>query len=74
MRLDVISISSPVWGFLPRRDRFFRTTKLPNPDKQLSILAGSAHIAPFGLNAHRFYHIMFAFLDMPERRDTQKAH
>jgi pimeloyl-ACP methyl ester carboxylesterase len=49
-------------------------TKLPNPDKQLSILAGSAHIAPFGLNAHRFYHIMFDFLDMPERRDTQKAH
>lgn len=39
--------------------------KLPNPDKQLSILVGSAHIAPFGLNAHRFYHTMFAFLDMP---------
>jgi pimeloyl-ACP methyl ester carboxylesterase len=49
-------------------------TKLPNSDKQLSILVGSAHIAPFGLNAHRFYHIMFAFLDMPERRDTKKAH
>jgi pimeloyl-ACP methyl ester carboxylesterase len=45
--------------------------KLPNPDKQLTVLPGSAHIAPFGLNAHRFYHIMFGFLDMPERRDRQ---
>lgn len=47
-------------------------TKLPNPDKQLTVLPGSAHIAPFGLNAHRFYHIMYAFLDMPERRDKTK--
>lgn len=46
---------------------FFR--KLPNPDKQITVLPGSAHIAPFGLNAHRFYHIMYSFLDMPERRD-----
>ena len=44
-------------------------SKLPNPDKQITVLPGSAHIAPFGLNAHRFYHIMYSFLDMPERRD-----
>jgi pimeloyl-ACP methyl ester carboxylesterase len=43
--------------------------KLPNPDKQFAVLPGSAHIAPFGLNAHRFYHVMYAFLDTPERRD-----
>jgi pimeloyl-ACP methyl ester carboxylesterase len=43
--------------------------KLPNSDKQLTVLPGSAHIAPFGLNAHLFYHIMFAFLEMPPRRD-----
>lgn len=47
--------------------------KLPNADKQLTVLPGSAHIAPFGLNAHRFYHIMYAFLDMPERRDRRDA-
>ena len=44
--------------------------KLPNPDKQLSVLPGSAHIAPFGINAHRFYHMMYAFLDMPARKDV----
>lgn len=42
---------------------------LPNPDKEMVILAGSAHIAQFGLNAHRFYHILFSFLDMPPRVD-----
>lgn len=46
--------------------------KLPNADKQLTVLPGSAHIAPFVLKAHRFYHIMYAFLDMPERRDKAK--
>jgi pimeloyl-ACP methyl ester carboxylesterase len=40
--------------------------RLPNMDKHLSVLSGSAHIAPFGLNYRRFYHIVFAFLDMPE--------
>jgi pimeloyl-ACP methyl ester carboxylesterase len=44
-------------------------TLLPNPDKQLTVLPGSAHIAPFGINAHRFYHVLFAFLDMPARKD-----
>lgn len=43
---------------------------LPNPDKQITILPGSAHIAPFGINAHRFYHILFAYLDLPLRRDN----
>jgi len=42
---------------------FFR--QLPNMDKHMSILAGSAHIAPFGVNYRRFYHILFAFFDMP---------
>jgi pimeloyl-ACP methyl ester carboxylesterase len=48
-------------------------TKLPNTDKQITILPGSAHIAPFGLNAHRFYHILFAFLEMPSRRDGKPS-
>ncbi|HZP75067.1 MAG TPA: alpha/beta fold hydrolase [Pseudolabrys sp.] len=47
--------------------------KLPNSDKQITILQGSAHIAPFGLNAHRFYHILFSFLEMPARRDSRSS-
>jgi pimeloyl-ACP methyl ester carboxylesterase len=38
--------------------------KLPNPDKQLSVLPGSAHIAQFGLNAARFYGVLFGFLKL----------
>lgn len=47
--------------------RFFE--KLPNSDKQITVLPGSAHIAHLGLNKHRFYHILFGFLELPARRD-----
>lgn len=43
---------------------------LPNPDKHLSIMAGSAHVAPFGINRHRFYHLLRGFLELPPRRDA----
>ena len=44
--------------------------KLPNDDKQMTILPGSAHIAHLGMNKHRFYHSLFGFLEMPARRDS----
>jgi pimeloyl-ACP methyl ester carboxylesterase len=43
--------------------------KLQNPDKQFTVLPGSAHIAQFGLNFPRFYHVLFGFLKMPARVD-----
>jgi pimeloyl-ACP methyl ester carboxylesterase len=42
---------------------------LDNPDKQFAVLPGSAHIAQFGRNFRRFYHIMFGFLELPPRVD-----
>ena len=36
--------------------------KLCNPDRQFTILPGSAHIAQFGLNFSRFYKVVFGFL------------
>jgi pimeloyl-ACP methyl ester carboxylesterase len=44
--------------------------KLPDPDKQFTVLPGSAHIAQFGLNFPRFYHVLFGFLNMPARVDV----
>jgi len=44
--------------------------KLPDPDKQFTVLPGSAHIAQFGLNFARFYHVLFGFLSMPVRVDA----
>tara|TARA_R110002126_G_scaffold5507_2_gene29149 strand:- start:197 stop:1105 length:909 start_codon:yes stop_codon:yes gene_type:complete len=46
---------------------FFRL--LPNMDKQFSVFAGQAHVTPLGLNRHRFWHAMEAFLTMPPRTD-----
>jgi pimeloyl-ACP methyl ester carboxylesterase len=43
--------------------------RLKNPDKQFTVLPGSAHIAQFGLNFRRFYHVLFGFLQMPARVD-----
>jgi pimeloyl-ACP methyl ester carboxylesterase len=44
--------------------------KIANPDKQFTVLPGSAHIAQFGLNFPRFYHVLFGFLQMPARVDV----
>lgn len=38
--------------------------RLPNPDKQFTVLPGSAHIAQFSVRHQRFYHVMFGFLKM----------
>jgi pimeloyl-ACP methyl ester carboxylesterase len=43
--------------------------RLSNPDRQFAVLPGSAHIAQFGRNFRRFYHILFGFLELPERVD-----
>jgi pimeloyl-ACP methyl ester carboxylesterase len=38
---------------------------LPNSDKHMSVMKHSAHIAPLGVNRHRFYHLLNAFLRLP---------
>jgi pimeloyl-ACP methyl ester carboxylesterase len=57
---DGIATEEDVMGFFSR---------LPNPDKQMVKIAGLAHTAPLGVNRHRFYHAIHAFLTMPERID-----
>jgi pimeloyl-ACP methyl ester carboxylesterase len=43
---------------------FYR--KLPNADRQFSILPGLAHSLALGTNRHLFWHCARAFLDMPQ--------
>jgi pimeloyl-ACP methyl ester carboxylesterase len=43
--------------------------RLPNADKQMLKIAGLAHTAPLGVNRHRFWHAIHAFLTMPARVD-----
>ncbi|HEX3537635.1 MAG TPA: alpha/beta fold hydrolase [Stellaceae bacterium] len=46
---------------------FFRL--LPHPDRQFVVLPGAAHALVFGHNRHQLWHVVHAFLSMPERRD-----
>ncbi len=43
---------------------------LPHKDKQFVFLPGQAHVGPLGINRHRFFHVIQAFLAIPPRRDT----
>jgi pimeloyl-ACP methyl ester carboxylesterase len=42
-------------------------SKLPNNDKQMVKMSGLAHTALLGINRHKLYHAMHAFMTMPER-------
>ena len=44
-------------------------SKLPNPDKSIIKIGGLAHAALLGVNRHRLYHAVHAFLAMPDRID-----
>ncbi|MDB5761922.1 MAG: hydrolase [Herminiimonas sp.] len=55
---DGIATDEDVMGFYAR---------LPNVDKQLVKIGGLAHTALLGINRHRFWHALHAFLTMPER-------
>ena len=57
---DGIATDEDIMGFY---------AKLPNPDKQMSKIAGLAHTAFLGVNRHRFWHSVHAFLTTPARVD-----
>ena len=57
---DGIATDEDIMGFY---------AKLPNPDKQMSKIAGLAHTAFLGVNRHRFWHSVHAFLTTPVRVD-----
>jgi alpha-beta hydrolase superfamily lysophospholipase len=44
--------------------------RLPNGDRQFSILPGTAHSVVLGINRQLFWHVMHAFLTMPPRVDA----
>jgi alpha-beta hydrolase superfamily lysophospholipase len=49
---------------LPDLQAFF--AKLPNGDRQLSIIAGAAHAIGMSRNHEAFWHVVNAFLTIPE--------
>jgi pimeloyl-ACP methyl ester carboxylesterase len=74
---DPLKLSSPVLimrgahdGIATMDDLLKFFTKLPNDDKQLTVMAGAGHITHLGLNKDRFYNTFFSFLETPARKDT----
>jgi alpha-beta hydrolase superfamily lysophospholipase len=39
--------------------------RLPNKDKQFTMIKGIAHVAVLGINRHRIWHVMNAFYTLP---------
>jgi len=45
--------------------------KLPSKDKQFIFISGLAHAATLGINRHKFWHAMQAFMTMPRNRGLE---
>jgi pimeloyl-ACP methyl ester carboxylesterase len=56
-------------GIASNEDVIAFYNKLPNNDKQFTTLSGQAHSTQHGINRHRFWHVLNAFLTLPPRRD-----
>lgn len=56
-------------GIASNEDVIAFYNKLPNNDKQFITLSAQAHSTQLGINRHRFWHVLNAFLTIPPRRD-----
>jgi len=73
VKCPVLMIRAEHDGIATEEDLMGFFSRLPNPDKQMVKIGGLAHTAPLGVNRHRFYHAIHAFLTMPERVDNTAA-
>lgn len=73
VKCPVLMIRAEHDGIATEADLMDFFSRLPNPDKQMVKIAGLAHTAPLGVNRHRFYHAIYAFLSLPERVDIAIA-
>lgn len=74
--VDPAQIASPVLiirgeydGIAAEADLLDFFGKLPSKDKQFIFISGLAHAATLGINRHKFWHVMRAFMAVPENRE-----
>jgi pimeloyl-ACP methyl ester carboxylesterase len=74
--VDPLKVHAPVLivrgefdGIATEADLFNFFTKLPNADRQFSIIPGAVHAVSLGYNRELLWHVTRAFLEMPPRRD-----
>jgi len=73
--IDPAKIACPVCiirgeydGIATEQDLLNCFGQLPSKDKQFVFISGLAHAATLGINRHKFWHAMQAFMSMPENR------
>ncbi|MFN7086761.1 MAG: alpha/beta hydrolase [Burkholderiales bacterium] len=64
----VLVIRGEYDGIATEQDLLDFFARLPNRDKQFVFVSGMAHAAALGINRHKFWHVMHAFLSLPENR------
>jgi pimeloyl-ACP methyl ester carboxylesterase len=62
----VLMIRAEHDGIASEEDLLAFYSRLPNPDKSITKIAGLAHAALLGVNRHRLYHAVHAFMTMPD--------
>ena len=77
--VDPARISCPVCiirgeydGIASEADLVDFFVRLPSMDKQFVFISGLAHAATLGINRHKFWHAMHAFMTMPQSRSIQQ--
>ena len=58
-------------GIASEEDLLDFFSKLPSKDKQFVFVSGLAHAATLGINRHKFWHAMQAFMTMPPSQALQ---
>jgi pimeloyl-ACP methyl ester carboxylesterase len=65
VRVPTLVVRGEYDGIATEQDLLDFYRKLPNADRQFSILPGLAHSLALGVNRHLFWHCAAAFLEMP---------
>ena len=72
--VDPIKVQAPVLmvrgehdGIATEEDLLEFYRRLPNPDRQFIILAGASHAVALGHTRQQLWHVMRAFLELPQR-------
>ena len=68
IRCPVLIIRGEYDGIATEADLVSFFEKVPSKDKQFVFISGLAHAATLGINRHKFWHVMHAFLSLPENR------
>ena len=66
MRAPTLVVRGEFDGIATEEDLLDFYRKLPNADRQFSILPGLAHSLALGINRHLFWHCARSFLEMPQ--------